>query len=291
MFSLLAEPEPLETFGASHVTTKISVDEELFTRIDEVLGARADADIASTGSAFVSYRLPGRMTWSNYWRDRTPVDPVNLSRLLGSVTPSGVSSAAFTMTLHLAKKWMASRRWTTELFPVASTITVLAAPKEWAEWVAQWQETVLPGGAPHDLGGTDRQTTQSSAPSDQLRQSLDDLRRWLGVSLAEAADATGISRGTVYAWRDRDSTPRATTTRSVLGVHALVETAVKAVGEEEARRWFHAGTPSPAETLISAKADATELRRLAARIRREVLRQRVPEPEVGLALNRPDIEV
>lgn len=122
-----------------------------------------------------------------------------------------------------------------------------------------------------------------------LDASLGEIQGWLGIGLDSAADAAGIARGTVYAWRKRGSSPRPATVGAVMRVHGLVSAAVTAAGAERAREWFHAGQPSPLSEMIEAKADPARLRAISARLRRELLRVAVPPPERGMGATIADI--
>jgi hypothetical protein len=122
-----------------------------------------------------------------------------------------------------------------------------------------------------------------------LDASLGEIQGWLGIGLDSAADAAGIARGTVYAWRKRGSSPRPATVGAIMRVHGLVSAAVTAAGVERAREWFHAGEPSPLSEMIEANGDPARLRAISARLRRELLRVPVPPPERGMGATTADI--
>ena len=112
----------------------------------------------------------------------------------------------------------------------------------------------------------------------QLDRSLNEIRRWLGIGLSGACSAAGINRGTVYAWRERESQPRPATVSSVLRLHGLIESAIKAVGEERARAWFHSGTPSAVDRLISAAGDQRVVSEVGREVRRRLTGPTIPPP-------------
>lgn len=132
--------------------------------------------------------------------------------------------------------------------------------------------------------------SEPSSPTMQLEASLADLQKWLGIGLDAASAAAGISRGTVYAWRDRQSNPRPATVGAILRIHALIAAAVRSVGEEQARAWFHAGAPSPLADLRDARGDASKLRQISTRLRRELIATKTSPPNRLLAATIDDLE-
>jgi hypothetical protein len=126
-------------------------------------------------------------------------------------------------------------------------------------------------------------------PATHLDSSLAEIQSWLGIGLDAASRAAGISRGTVYAWRQRGSSPRPGTVAAIMRIHGLVASAVKAVGVEQAREWFHTGSPSPVAEMTEAKGDSARLRALSTRLRRELFRVPVPPPNPLLAATADDV--
>lgn len=122
-----------------------------------------------------------------------------------------------------------------------------------------------------------------------LDSSIADIQSWLGIGLDETSQVVGISRGTVYAWRQRGSSPRPRTVAAIMRVHGLVASAVKSVGVEQAREWFHAGNPSPLTELAESRGDIAHLRALSTRVRRELLRVSPPPPNLLLAATSQDV--
>jgi hypothetical protein len=119
----------------------------------------------------------------------------------------------------------------------------------------------------------------TSSRAMQLEACLEDLRRWFGIGLDGVTRAVGISRGTVYAWRRRASDPRPATVSAVLRLHALVQSAVAAAGEERTRAFFHAGDPSPIERLLASGDDPTALSLVGREVRRKLSGPSLPAPE------------
>lgn len=147
----------------------------------------------------------------------------------------------------------------------------------------------ITGGAfPVGLAGASLRVVDPNAESSPLAISLREVQDWLGVSLHQAAEAAGISRGTVYAWRDRDSVPRPATVQNVLRLHGLVASAVRTVGEDSARKWFHAGQPSPMQRLLAARGDDGVMRQVSKQLRKELTAAPLPPPNPWLAANRVD---
>ncbi len=139
------------------------------------------------------------------------------------------------------------------------------------------------------IGPTDGLAATSLAQSAFLDRALVDVGRWLGVGLGEIATSAGIGRGTVYAWRRRGSAPRPGTVRSVMRLHGLVSAAVKAVGIDTARAWFHAGNPSPLAELLAANGDSDRLTVVARRVRRELAVPALPPSDPYAVATREDL--
>ncbi|NMN93897.1 hypothetical protein [Antrihabitans stalactiti] len=151
-----------------------------------------------------------------------------------------------------------------------------------------WQSSRM-GFATSDAPVFDRAAHVDLGPAAHLQTSLADIQRWLGIGLQQATDAAGISRGTVYAWRDRDSTPRPATVHGpVLRLHGLISSAVEAVGRDGARAWFHQGEPSPLDQLVDARGDTEKVRLVAARLRRALTAPPLPPVDDMLAANFAD---
>lgn len=124
----------------------------------------------------------------------------------------------------------------------------------------------------------------------QLELCLLDIQRWLGIGLQDAAAAAGINRGTIYAWRRRQSTPRPATVAAVLKLHGLVSLVVSKLGEEDARGWFHSGDPSPLNRLTEATGDRTVFRKVSNEARRQFASATLPEPNHAAAASLEDLE-
>lgn len=121
-----------------------------------------------------------------------------------------------------------------------------------------------------------------------LDRCLGDLQRWLGAGLSDVCTAAGLNRGTVYAWRSRQSEPRPKTTSGVLRLHGMVASAVGAVGQQRARQWFHAGDPSPLDRLIAAAGGQATTTAVARELRRAVTAPALPAPNPLLAATLDD---
>src|SRR6266516_5072129 len=81
-------------------------------------------------------------------------------------------------------------------------------------------------------------------------RAIDDLRRWLSLSVADIARISGLSESTVYWWAEHPtSTPRPAKINRLLGLQALVWGLTDELGEAMARQWFRAGRPSPLARL------------------------------------------
>ena len=133
-------------------------------------------------------------------------------------------------------------------------------------------------------------STPERSRTQHLLDSVADLQTWLGVGLRTVADAAGIDRGTVYAWRREPNTdPHQGTTGSILRMHNLVASAVDAVGPEGARTWFHSGDPSPIARLIASHGDPKTLGQIGRLLRHEFVAAEPPAPNPRLAASVEDL--
>jgi len=81
-------------------------------------------------------------------------------------------------------------------------------------------------------------------------RAVDDLRRWLSLSVAEVAHIAGLSESTIYWWAEHPtSNPRPAKIDRLLGLQALAWGLVEDLGEPMTRQWFRAGRPSPLDRL------------------------------------------
>ena len=183
------------------------------------------------------------------------------------------------------------RRWLVDTRTTASVDTPLSdhlwcvvpgeAVSVWSVTHAELPPTSSMVGGP----GVDRVHRAILGPSTQLDNNLADIQSWLGIGLQQTTDAVGISRGTVYAWRDRESTPRPATVHAVLRIHGLVASAVAAVGQEAARAWFHHGDPAPLEQIVEARGDNKKIQQVSKQLRRELTAPPPPAVNSALAAN------
>lgn len=121
-----------------------------------------------------------------------------------------------------------------------------------------------------------------------LERCLREIQDWLRVGLNDAARASGIDRGTVYAWRRRGSDPRPGTVGAVLRLRSLVASVVAAAGEERAREWFHAGDPSPLTKLLASRGDVDAMA-IVARDARRAFATPLPPPNPLLGTTVDDV--
>jgi hypothetical protein len=81
-------------------------------------------------------------------------------------------------------------------------------------------------------------------------RAVDDLRRWLSLTVADVARIAGLSESTVYWWAEHPtSIPRPAKLDRLLGLQALAWGLVEDLGEPMTRQWFRAGRPSPLDLL------------------------------------------
>jgi hypothetical protein len=83
-------------------------------------------------------------------------------------------------------------------------------------------------------------------------RAVDDLRRWLTLTIADIAQITGLSESTIYWWADHStSIPRPAKLHRLLGLQALVGGMLDDLGQTITDRWFRSGQPSRLDRLRS----------------------------------------
>jgi hypothetical protein len=83
-------------------------------------------------------------------------------------------------------------------------------------------------------------------------RAVDDLRRWLTLTIADIAQITGLSESTIYWWADHPtSIPRPAKLHRLLGLQALVGGLLDDLGQTITDRWFRSGQPSRLDRLRS----------------------------------------
>jgi hypothetical protein len=81
-------------------------------------------------------------------------------------------------------------------------------------------------------------------------RAVDDLRRWLTLTIADIARITGVSESTIYWWAEHPtSIPRPAKIDRLLGLQALVGGMVDDLGQTITDRWFRSGQQSRLERL------------------------------------------
>jgi hypothetical protein len=81
-------------------------------------------------------------------------------------------------------------------------------------------------------------------------RAVDDLRRWLTLTIVDIARIAWLSESTIYWWRQHPtSVVRPSKVDRLLALHALVGGMVAEFGEDDTRRWFRFGNPSPLDQL------------------------------------------
>ena len=109
-------------------------------------------------------------------------------------------------------------------------------------------------------------------------RAVDDLRRWLTLTIADVARITGISESTIYWWAEHPtSIPRPAKINRLLGLQALVGGMIDDLGQTITDRWFRSGQQSrlkrlrsDSEALVAIEKEGYDLlmhrarRRLAA---------------------------
>jgi hypothetical protein len=83
-------------------------------------------------------------------------------------------------------------------------------------------------------------------------RAVDDLRRWLTLTIADIARITGVSESTIYWWAEHPtSIPRPAKIDRLLGLQALVGGMIDDLGQTITDRWFRSGQQSRLECLRS----------------------------------------
>jgi hypothetical protein len=216
-----------------------------------------------------------------------------MSGLLMRETGGGIGRMADTETTFVIAATMARAAWGQAVAATEPIIQVLAAVKvpaklpswphvAWSRDIANepaYHVDVLPAkrlgmlaaGKTHllaaALGLVEADTvittpTQIVAPEHAADESkspafaaFKDLCRWLVMTDAEISDLVGVGRTTPYSWIRDDHEPRAATVRRLYQIHALVSAVAKRLGDEETRKWFSAGSPTPTELLAQGDVD------------------------------------
>jgi hypothetical protein len=149
-----------------------------------------------------------------------------------------------------------------------------------ADWTCAPQEETA-----HDLSPAtlDRGRRRTKAALKAIRE----LARWLYISDAQAARYVGHLRN-YYNWLKGEFHPSPASLAGIHEAHALVESLVKAEGEEQARVWLKAYTGGkPRQEYLADSTGRAELARLA----RDMLFPPAPvirwEPDEGLEYDAP----
>lgn len=100
-----------------------------------------------------------------------------------------------------------------------------------------------------------------------------ELREWLNMSVAEAAELLGVGRTTpITSWVRQGHDPRPRIARRLYELHATVGSVIDKLGEQGAAWWLVQGSPSPADLMV--KSDLSEftdaVERLAITSRKRV---------------------
>jgi hypothetical protein len=83
-------------------------------------------------------------------------------------------------------------------------------------------------------------------------RAVDDLRRWLTLTVADVARIAGVSESAIYWWAEHPtSIPRPAKIDRLLGLQALVGGMVDDLGQTITDRWFRSGQQSRLERLRS----------------------------------------
>jgi hypothetical protein len=87
-----------------------------------------------------------------------------------------------------------------------------------------------------------------SAP--EAFQAFKDVAEWLRASDEEVAEAIGIGRTTVYAWRREGREPRRGTARRLYELHSVLAALRRRMGSERYELWLNQGTPSWRQAVL-----------------------------------------
>lgn len=81
-------------------------------------------------------------------------------------------------------------------------------------------------------------------------RAVDNLRRWLNLTVAGIAHLADLSESTIYWWAEHPaSVPRPAKIDRLLGLEALIAGLVEELGMAAAARWFRRGNPGPLTRL------------------------------------------
>lgn len=102
--------------------------------------------------------------------------------------------------------------------------------------------------------------TESQIPGSapEAFRAFKDIADWLRASDEEVAEAIGIGRTTVYAWRREGREPRRGTARRLYELHSVLAALQRRMGSERYELWLNQGTPSWRQAVLSGDLSALE---------------------------------
>lgn len=112
---------------------------------------------------------------------------------------------------------------------------------------------------------------------------VDEIRNWLNLTYDEISQMSGVSRSSIFNWKDQGRIPRATSVRSIQRLHSIAQLVVLRFGLDGAMRWLHAGNSKPYDRLMAADIDGLE-----DDLRSSLFRQPDLVPEEMNSIGRPD---
>jgi len=97
-----------------------------------------------------------------------------------------------------------------------------------------------------------------SGSTPEAFRAFKDITEWLRASDEEVAEAIGIGRTTVYAWRREGREPRRGTARRLYELHSVLAALQRRMGSERYELWLNQGASSWRQAVLSGDLSVLE---------------------------------
>jgi transcriptional regulator with XRE-family HTH domain len=235
-------------------------------------------------------------------RQTSPSDaesPVRITYWWGSgqVVSSGSSSDIWAATTRPTDKWPLTVYFTNTDAAITESVPEEAAASSHAllsVHTSTWERTAAFERSLRDsLLGQVRQLSElkealqtegaisaigSKAVKSEAFDVLANLHGSLDLSMEDIASITGISRRTLFLWKQGRVSPRPKTLRPLWRLQALMRGVLDILGERGTKSWLNYGDPSPLDQLIAGRIAVVEEEANRIMFRQSALR---PAPWMG----------